>query len=131
GRGRGWGPVSGLVAGGGLAGRPFPVQGREGAQARGRGAAPRHYPVQDEVDTVRVAFRAPPVPGLGCAALTVAGPVRMSDADRVDARGRTLTNRLVEVTFEATGALALHDRRSGERFFDVLRLEDGGDAGDT
>src|SRR5207244_642897 len=44
---------------------------------------------------------------------------------------RTLTNRLVEVTFEATGALALHDRRSGERFFDVLRLEDGGDAGDT
>src|SRR5207245_6184897 len=35
------------------------------------------------------------------------------------------------VTFEATGALALHDRRSGERFFDVLRLEDGGDAGDT
>src|SRR5207253_597325 len=28
-------------------------------------------------------------------------------------------------------ALQLLDRRTGERFFDVLRLEDGGDAGDT
>jgi len=115
----------------GLDGRPIPVQVLDRRQALERRDATRHYPDQDEVDGVRVAFRAPPVPGLGCAALTVVGPVRMSDADRVDARGRTLTNRLVEVTFEATGALALHDRRSGERFFDVLRLEDGGDAGDT
>jgi len=35
------------------------------------------------------------------------------------------------VTLEGTGALALHDRRTGERYSDVLRLEDGGDAGDT
>ena len=84
----------------GLDGRPIPVQVLDRRQALERRDATRHYPVQDEVDAVRVAFRAPPVPGLGCAALTVAGPVRMSDADRVDARGRTLTNRLVEVTFE-------------------------------
>src|SRR2546426_8987656 len=36
-----------------------------------------------------------------------------------------------DLTLEPSGALALRDRRSGERFFDLLRLEDGGDAGDT
>src|SRR2546426_3303008 len=46
-------------------------------------------------------------------------------------RGRTLVNRFVEVTLEPAGALALHDRRTGERFFDLLRLEDGGGARDT
>jgi mannosylglycerate hydrolase len=40
-------------------------------------------------------------------------------------------NHWIEVTLEPSGALALHDRRTGERFFDVLRLEAGGDAGDT
>src|SRR5207245_3688709 len=108
GRQPGVGPGSRAFALAGLDGRPIPVQVLDRRQALERRDATRHYPVQDEVDAVRVAFRAPPVPGLGCAALTVAGPVRMSDADRVDARGRTLTNRLVEVTFESTGALALH-----------------------
>jgi len=46
-------------------------------------------------------------------------------------KGRSLANHWIEATLEPTGALALHDRRTGERFFDVLRLEDGGDAGDT
>jgi alpha-mannosidase len=46
-------------------------------------------------------------------------------------KGRSLVNRWIEIVLEPTGALALHDRRTGERFFDVLRLEDGGDAGDT
>src|SRR5213079_942245 len=46
-------------------------------------------------------------------------------------KGRSLVNRWIETVLEPTGALALHDRRTGERFFDVLRLEDGGDAGDT
>jgi alpha-mannosidase len=40
-------------------------------------------------------------------------------------------NHWIEVTLEPDGALALHDRKSGERFADVLRIEDGGDAGDT
>src|SRR5213083_2414408 len=46
-------------------------------------------------------------------------------------KGRSLANHWIEATLEPTGALALHDRRTGERFFDVLRLEDGGDAGDS
>jgi len=107
------------------------VQVLDRRQGLERRDALRHYPDQDEVDAVRVAFRAPPVPGLGCAALTMVGPVRGSEAEAVDVRGRTLANPGVEVTLEGTGALALHDRRTGERYSDVLRLEDGGDAGDT
>ena len=125
------GPGARTFALAGLDGTPIPVQVLDRRQTLERRDAVRHYPDQDEVDVVRVAFRAPPVPGLGCAALTMVGPVRGSEAEAVEVRGRTLANRSVEVTLEGTGALALHDRRSGERYSDVLRLEDGGDAGDT
>src|SRR2546426_11609884 len=46
-------------------------------------------------------------------------------------KGRSVVNHWIEVALEPTGALALHDRRTGERCFDVLRLEDGGGAGGT
>ena len=125
------GPGARAFALAGLDGSPVPVQVLDRRQTLERRDALRHYPDQDEVDAVRVAFRAPPVPGLGCAALTMVGPMRGSEAEGVEVRGRTLANRSVEVTLEATGALALHDRRSGERYFDLLHLEDSGDAGDT
>src|SRR6266550_1059541 len=125
------GPGARAFALAGLDGTPIPVQVLDRRQGLERRDALRHYPDQDEVDAVRVAFRAPPVPGLGCAALTMVGPVRGSEAEAVAVRGRTLANPGVEVTLEGTGALALHDRRTGERYSDVLRLEDGGDAGDT
>jgi 2-O-(6-phospho-alpha-D-mannosyl)-D-glycerate hydrolase len=101
--------------------------------------AERHDPDLDEVETVRVALRAPTAPGLGFATLEATpddeaggpgvGGVGSKGAAAV--RGRSLVNRFVEIALEPTGALTLHDRRSGERFFDLLRLEDGGDAGDT
>ncbi len=125
------GPGARAFALAGLDGSPVPVQVLDRRQTLERRDALRHYPDQDEVDAVRVAFRAPPVPGLGCAALTMVGPMRGSEAEGVEVRGRTLSNRSVEVTLEATGALALHDRGSGERYFDLLHLEDSGDAGDT
>jgi alpha-mannosidase len=94
------------------------------------------------VDEVRIAFRAPAVPGLGLAALALdstappsgAVPTSPSAPPRRDGarvRGRTLENRFVEVALEHSGALTIVDRRSGERYAGVLRLEDGGDAGDT
>jgi len=49
----------------------------------------------------------------------------------VQVKGRSLVNHWIEVALEPTGALALHDRRSGQRFAELLRIEDGGDAGDT
>src|SRR5207249_4691418 len=119
--------------------------------------AARHYPDRDEVDWVRVALRAPSVAGLGFDAfgltfdrpglttgspgltpgspgLTPGSPGLTPGAiggSGASVKGRSLANHWIEATLEPTGALALHDRRTGERFFDVLRLEDGGDAGDT
>src|SRR5256885_1840890 len=60
-----------------------------------------------------------------------AAPERLSSQEGLEVFGRSLVNRFVEATLEPSGALALRDRRTGERFFDLLRLEDGGDAGDT
>jgi len=119
----------------GADGRVVPVQVLDRRRRTERLDAARHYPDQDEVDEVRVAFRAPAVPGLGLATagLTFAGGASGARraAEEVSVRGRSLVNRWIEVTLEPTGALALHDRESGERFSDVLGIEDGGDAGDT
>jgi len=112
-------------------GRAIPVQVLAQRVTQERTDAARHYPDQDEVDQVRIAFRAPPVPGLGLAALTsgaAAPPPRTEDA-RV--RGRSLENRFVAVTLEPNGALTLLDRRRNERYGELLRLEDAGDAGDA
>jgi alpha-mannosidase len=98
--------------------------------------AAHHYPDQDEVDEVRIAFRAPTVPGLGLAVAGLAAGATATGGTRPPAegalvKGRSLINHWIEVALEPTGALALHDRRSGQRFTDLLRIEDGGDAGDT
>src|SRR3989441_5249104 len=114
-------------------GRLIAVQVLDRRVGQERLDAARHYPDQDEVDWVRVALRPPAVAGLGvlCAGLTsgASRPERGAEGARV--KGRSLVNHWIEVVLEPSGALALHDRRTGERFFDVLRLEDGGDAGDT
>jgi len=46
-------------------------------------------------------------------------------------RGRSLENRFVAVTIESNGAIALVDRKHNERYAELLRLEDSGDAGDA
>ncbi len=114
-------------------GAPIPVQVLHARAGHERLDAARHYPDQDEVHVVRVAFRAPSAPGLGVVSLTPisdSGPVR-ARGDATTAGVRTLANRFVRVTLEPTGALTLTDRRTGERFPDLLRLESEGDAGDT
>jgi mannosylglycerate hydrolase len=114
--------------------RPIPVQVLARRTTQERADAARHYPDQDEVDQVRVAFRAPAAPGLGIMALTSGPPAPLLPVARIDearVRGRTLENRFVEVAIEPNGALAITDRRKNERYADVLRLEDSGDAGDA
>jgi len=117
-------------------GRTVPVQLLDRRVGTERLDASHHYPDQDEVDEVRIAFRAPTVPGLGLASAgltpgaTAAGGAR-PPAEGAFVKGRSLINHWIEVALEPTGALALHDRRSGQRFVDLLRIEDGGDAGDT
>ena len=115
----------------GQEGRPIPVQVLAQRVTQERTDATRHYPDQDEVDQVRIAFRAPPVPGLGLAALTARAAVPLSRSEDARVRGRSLENRFVEVTLEPNGALSLLDRRRNERYGDLLRLEHAGDAGDA
>jgi len=112
-------------------GRAIPVQVLAQRRAQERLEATRHYPDQDEVDQVRIAFRAPAVPGLGVAALTAGPPVPLPRGGDVRVSGRALENRFVQVALESNGVLTLVDRRRNERYGDLLRLEDGGDAGDA
>jgi alpha-mannosidase len=114
-------------------GRAIPVQVLAQRVTEERTDAARHYPDHDEVDQIRIAFRAPPVPGLGITALAAGAPapVPRSEDAHVRGGGRSLENRFVEVTLQPNGALALLDRRRNERYGDVLRLEDAGDAGDA
>ena len=117
------------VGGGGA--RPTPVQVLARRVTQERADAVRHYPDQDEVEQIRIAFRTPPVPGLGVTALKVGPPVSLPRAEDVRVRGRSLENRFVQVALEANGALTITDRRRNERYGDLLRLEDAGDAGDA
>ncbi|HXH62957.1 MAG TPA: glycoside hydrolase family 38 C-terminal domain-containing protein, partial [Gemmatimonadales bacterium] len=112
-------------------GTVVPVQVLDRRITLERRDAARHYPDQDEVEQVRVAFRAPPIPALGCAALVAGAPGAHRPGDAVALRGRTLRNRWVDVSVDGAGALTLIDRRTGERFGGLLRLEDADDAGDT
>jgi alpha-mannosidase len=112
-------------------GRAMPVQVLAQRTTLERTDAARHYPDQDEVDQVRIAFRAPSTPGLGLTALTAgaAAPLPRTEESRV--RGRSLENRFLAVTLEPNGAVTLVDRRRNERYGDLLQLEDAGDAGDA
>jgi len=58
-------------------------------------------------------------------------PGARPSGESAQVKGRSLVNHWIEVALEPSGALALHDRRSGQRFAELLRVEDGGDAGDT
>jgi Alpha-mannosidase len=49
----------------------------------------------------------------------------------VRTRGSTLANGMLDATLEADGSVTLRDRRSGQRYAGLLRLESEGDAGDT
>ena len=134
------GPPSGRRAGRGAGAFPFafrsadgtaiPVQVLERERALERIDAPRHYPDLDEVDRVRVAFRAPALRGLGIETLAVQPSAAIPAGDATLA-GTTLRNDLLAATLETDGTLTLDDRASGARYAGLLQLESEGDAGDT
>ena len=112
------------------AGEAIPVQVLGRRPTSERRDARRHYPDQDEVEQVRIAFRAPPLDGMSAVALVPGPREAPRRAPGVEVTGRVLRNALVEAAVESTGAVTLLDRRTGERYPDLLRLEEGGDAGD-
>ena len=93
--------------------------------------APRHYPDQDVVDVVRVAFRAPPLPGLGIGVLQRTERPRAPAEPAVRAGPRSLDNGLVALTVGRDGSVTLADRRTGLLYPALLGLESSSDAGDT
>jgi alpha-mannosidase len=117
-------------------GHSIPVQVLDRRIGSERLEAPGAAPEQDEVDQLRLALRAPNVAGLGFAQLGIRAGVEAPGGARAAGegalvKGRALVNHWIEVAIEPTGALSLIDRRSGQRFPDVLHVEDDGDAGDT
>jgi alpha-mannosidase len=115
-----------LIAAGGLLG----VQPLGWTPGQERLDAHRHYPDQDEVDWTRVAFRAPELGGLGLMTLDVGQGVGPSGSGAW-LKGRTLGNEFLDVRVGPTGALQLYDRRTRQRYRDLLWFESSGDAGDT
>jgi mannosylglycerate hydrolase len=110
-------------------GAAIPVQVLSRRITLERRDAGRHYPDQDEVEQLRVAFRAPPVSGLGALVLRPGAPAG-APVQGVEVRGKTIRNRFIEVTIDSGGGVTLTDRQRGQHFTRLLRLEDSGDAGD-
>jgi alpha-mannosidase len=110
---------------------PIALQPMGRASGYERLDAPRHYPDQDEVDVVRVAFRAPPLPGLGVGILEPTDRQRVGPESGVRAGPRSLDNGLLALTVGRDGTVTLADRRTGLLYPSLLGLESAGDAGDT
>jgi Glycosyl hydrolases family 38 N-terminal domain/Alpha mannosidase middle domain/Glycosyl hydrolases family 38 C-terminal domain len=94
--------------------------------------ARRHYPDQDEVDRIRVAFPLPvELPGLGLRLLEVidgsAPPLEPFTA----AQGRTLWNGRVEAAVAVDGTVALRAAGKAPLFKGLLGLVSERDAGDS
>jgi hypothetical protein len=113
-------------------GRSIPVQVLGSRRAYERIDADHHYPDQDEVDLVRIAFDPGPIGGLEGRTCGAARPARAaSHRGGVRARGRVIANERLAAKLEAGGALTLTDYSTGERYSGLLRMESELDAGDT
>jgi len=111
-------------------GEAIPIQVLSRRPALERRDAARHYPDQDEVDHIRIAFHAPAVDGLRSTVLRSRAAAPLKREVGAEVHGRMLSNAFVEVTVEPTGAVTLLDRRTNERFEGLLRLEEERDTGD-
>jgi hypothetical protein len=111
-------------------GTAIPVQVLASRADHDRLDAARHYPDQDEVDRIWVAFHAPKLTGLGRMALAVDRRPTPLEPEGLEATRSTLANRFVSIRIAATGALELTDLRSGERYPGLGALEDEPDRGD-
>ncbi|HSE52349.1 MAG TPA: glycoside hydrolase family 38 C-terminal domain-containing protein [Gemmatimonadales bacterium] len=131
-------PVPVARIGGGY--RPFVLQAGDGGMipvqvlttraGESRSTGMRHYPDQDEVDRVWIAFRAPAVAALGLRSLSPRAGEQPLEESGVTVEHGQLANGLVSVRVSRSGVLALEDHRTGERYSELCDLEDEADRGD-
>lgn len=115
----------------GPSGEPVAIQVLSRTADMERIDASGHYPDQDDVERVTVAIDCAPIPGFGFAvAAPLPSRVVPSDHGMEVSAGR-LANRFVVVTVSETGSITIDDRRTGERYANLFRLEDQCDSGDT
>jgi len=112
------------------AGDSIPVQVLSVRPGQERRDARRHYPDQDEVDRVWVAFRSPRVPGRGVLLLSPTPGRAQPGAAELTVRPGVLANRFLEVRVTRIGNLTLTDRRTGQVFAGLGELRDEPDRGD-
>jgi hypothetical protein len=134
------GPLPGPAPRTGSGYRPFAMQAADGGMipvqvlatrpGESRSGGMRHYPDQDEVDRVWIAFRAPAVAALGLRSLSPRAGERPVEEPGVVAEHGQLANGLLSVRVSRSGILALEDHRSGERYTELCDLEDEADRGD-
>jgi alpha-mannosidase len=110
-------------------GESIPVQILEVRRGEERLDARRHYPDQDQVDIVSLAFRSPEMAGYGASTLGI----RPGENDAVvtPGRKRRIQNALVSVDIESDGSITLTNRASGRSYARILALEWEEDRGDT
>lgn len=92
--------------------------------------AMRHYPDQDAVDKVTIAFAAPQlIPGEVLRLTTRVSDVKCVD-EGLEVTEGLLSNRFVTVSISETGEITLADKQSGKVFNRLCQLQDEGDSGD-
>ncbi len=135
------GPPSGQIPRSGPGYRPFVLTTTAGDRLAGqllsvergieRTDAPRHYPDQDAVDRVSIAFETPALPGFGIAAFHQAPGNELAGPQDLEVSDDRISNRFVTVGVGRDGQLHLTDRRTGEEYGGLFQLEDQVDRGDS
>jgi 2-O-(6-phospho-alpha-D-mannosyl)-D-glycerate hydrolase len=112
-------------------GASFPVQVLSRTRGSERLDANRHYPDQDEVDRVRVAFDAPATAGFGLLALIPEPSATVATDSRMSVRHGRIANPYITLEVLPSGRVLLVDRCTGEEYPDILQLCDENDDGDS
>lgn len=112
-------------------GETIPVQVLDSEPALERLDARSHYPDQDEVESLRVAFEAPPIGGLSGEVLTLVAGHDIPAWGGAEAAGRRIGNEHVDIHVAKDGSLTVLDRSSGLLREGLLQFECETDLGDT
>ena len=111
-------------------GESIPVQLLATRREQVRVDGMRHYPDQDEVDRVWIAFAMPETPASGVRALRPRAGGDLAAHQGLEAGGGVLSNRFVTVRIGRGGHIALEERQTGERYGELCDCEDEADRGD-